>query len=1050
MNKIMIYILTFLVLSSFAFALASDDSRIKHWWKPNVASGNICDEIIGCDASITPIGTPDYQKSCFTPNCVQGTDYSIYVANNEGFKSSETIITNGYFFAPENTSYCYSFWANITGTSNDRRLFDTGAGDDKVTMYSVSGDVNTITHKTDTITTEVNTNVVTVKNTPHLLTWCWNGTNVKLYLNGTKRYTDAMTRLTETDAMGFAFYWLGFTSADGYQGRMEDIALFIKSTDTDVHGDVFDDAEHTDLYTNWIETPPGVPEVPVFVNPTPADNEVNNTNQTFNVTHTGSDVQFFLWLNESLHVNNVTGTSFSGGLYFNWTTNLTDGSYYIEVGVQNITSGLFSNNISRTFGLGSVPPTITLNTNNLFASTNDTVVYSDYGWINITLIDDTNLDSFLINITDKNGIVMFNFTNASLTGYTTYNFQHNLSTLLFVNGTYFVNIFGSDTHTVTSIDDYIVTTENRKLSYRTAEGNDIEISVNENAITKTTKYKDRYDFEFDFVDKQTKQREFIIKSNNRIKYLPNSIYKAHFTIMNFNTKMGNWVDFEGIAEEPTVIKVSDYEYKIIFNNVPSKIKFESIGGLNTVHKSYQFDFFTAERTTLIGRDVLTDLYVTKLNYTITDLTRGNVSSYYIGDNTTLNLSGLRQGIYNVSIVHLDSEYATLNTAFEITTNSIETFIFDLSVVATINLFDEATGGYFNVSSADDIEMHVFCPNQTVTTDLTANISEVPITCEYTKLRFIVEYGVDTYFRTLIIPFTEATNISVYLINLDTTTSILNSMLLDDLFQTYDNPSIYIYRLITGGQRLITSDFVDIENKIAAYLIENAEYNIVVKSDNQPDFVFGSYVAAEAGDIALRLYDFDVTPQPSGWSSDVVYSTQIMNITGDDAMGNRTLVTFYNDSGSGTTNLVWTVYEDDIGGNVLATSTSADTSDATFIYYISPVYNTTPLAVELIVTHDSGEHTSRWILQEITEIILGIERYINVQFLNWFITILLALIAIMSTIRTSDMITFVILGLAAVFIMFGWYKVSWAILVLCIIVSLIFFLKKQSDRPVGLT
>ena len=197
-----------------------------------------------------------------------------------------------------------------------------------------------------------------------------------------------------------------------------------------------------------------------------------------------------------------------------------------------------------------------------------------------------------------------------------------------------------------------------------------------------------------------------------------------------------------------------------------------------------------------------------------------------------------------------------------------------------------------------------------------------------------------------------------------------------------------------------------------------------------------------------MYDFDVTPEPSGWSYDVVYSTQIMNLTGSDPIGNRTVVTFYNDSGNETTNLVWTVYEDEIGGVVLATSTLANTPDATFTYDIPVAYNKTQLAVKLDITHTSGVHTVSWILQEVTEILLGIEEYINPQFLNWFITILLALIAIMSTIKTSDIITFVILGLAAIFILFGWYKVSWAILILCIIISLIFFLKKQSDRPAG--
>ena len=792
----------------------------------------------------------------------------------------------------------------------------------------------------------------------------------------------------------------------------------------------------------------GAPAVPVFVFPTPADNAVNNSNQTINFTHGGTDVQFYLWVNESLFFDNITGVATGdGSLYVNFTTNFSDGNYLYKIAVQNITNGLFSSNVSRTFTLGSIPPTLTLNSNNLFLGDNSTIVYADFGWLNITLTDDSDLDSFLINITRKGtNEVMFNFTNDTLTGFKVYTFEYNLSTLPFINGTYIVDVWGSDTHTAFQINNYGYTTKNREINYDTAEGNHIQISTNEDAATKTTKSKDRYDFEFTFADKEIKTREFTLKANVKIKYINGSRYKAHFVIRQKGAREGNWVDFEGLSGIPTVIKVNDWEYKIIFDNVPDKVTFNSIGGLNFVNKVYEFDFFTADRVTLISRDVLTDEYTSQLNYTVTDTTRGNVTSFLTGDNLTLNLTGLRQGIYNVSIIH--SDYATLNSNFEITTNPTETFIFDLSVVATINLFDEATGVYFNVSSADDIEFHVFCSNETIITDLIANISSVPITCEYTKLRFVVTYGTDTYYRTLIIPFSEATNISAYLINLDTTTSVFNSLIVDDLFQAYDNPSIYVFRTITSGTKLITSDFVDVENKIGFFAIENAEYNIVVNSDNQPAFVFGSYIAAEAGDKALRLYDFDVTPTPSGWSIDVVYSTQIMNLTGNDIAGNKTIVTFYNDSGNGTTNLVWTIYEDEIGGNILVTSTLADTLDATFIYDIPAIHNTTQLAVELIITHTSGEHKSTIILQEVTEIILGIENYINSQFLNWFITLLLALIAIISTIRTSDVITFVILGLAAVFIMFGWYKVSWSILILCVIISLIYFLKKQSDRPVG--
>jgi len=71
-------------------------------------------------------------------------------------------------------------------------------------------------------------------------------------------------------------------------------------------------------------------------------------------------------------------------------------------------------------------------------------------------------------------------------------------------------------------------------------------------------------------------------------------------------------------------------------------------------------------------------------------------------------------------------------------------------------------------------------------------------------------------------------------------------------------------------------------------------------------------------------------------------------------------------------------------------------------------------------------------------------HVKPEFINWLITILLAVIAIMATILTANHISMGLIGLAALFTVFGWYGVSWGILSLAAMIALLMILK-QGDK-----
>ena len=338
-----------------------------------------------------------------------------------------------------------------------------------------------------------------------------------------------------------------------------------------------------------------IPQTPTYQPPTPADNAFNNTNQTINCTTTAPTTNLRFYLNVSLEgggtdmpfLFNVTATAEG---YRTFETNFSDGKYTYDCFLQNISNGVFSDEVSRTLTIDTVNPTITLNPTNAFNTSNLSShnQYLNFMFLNISFNDEAGLFGVLINIT-KDGVSQFNHTNTSLNNALSHNFTRNLSTVTWSDGVYDINITVVDGSTVIAIDDYEISQFFSRITFDTLEGNEVDIIGSGALSTEYTKKRDRYEFAFNYLTKET-TRKFTIKCDNELFYMNNPRKTGHFVCWNERTKTGNWVDFEGVGGEYIIKKIKDKEYDITFTNLPlsNKVYVKSIGGLNVVTENYQW------------------------------------------------------------------------------------------------------------------------------------------------------------------------------------------------------------------------------------------------------------------------------------------------------------------------------------------------------------------------------------------------------------------------------------------------------------------------------
>ena len=361
---------------------------------------------------------------------------------------------------------------------------------------------------------------------------------------------------------------------------------------------------------------------------------------------------------------------------------------------------------------------------------------------------------------------------------------------------------------------------------------------------------------------------------------------------------------------------------------------------------------------------------------------------------------------------------------------------DVSYQATFNLFDEKTLGVFNLSAASLVTFQLYCPNSTYYTTVNSTNFSVPINCDYTSFKFQLDYnGTATgYYRSFILTPDETNNVPIYLIDATTTPYIYNSLVADDLLKIYINPRIYVYKNINNLTVQITANFVDITQKVSAYLIENNQYTVVIKSDNLPDYTVGLYAADTSGTVSIKLYQMSLYYNGNGDRNPLYYLARIDNSTGD-----YLVLGSFTDTLNQTQLVQFNTYAD----NVLLSSQSVpNTGSAVFTTNVSNQYNTSSIYGEFVITNvQLGTVQQKSLLHEISTIDLGIWSYVSHDTVNWILIILLGLLAVIGTIQTANYVSIALIFLGALFVIFGWLTISASVLAIAGFVALISLLKE---------
>lgn len=293
-------------------------------------------------------------------------------------------------------------------------------------------------------------------------------------------------------------------------------------------------------------------------------------------------------------------------IYFNGTFSYTDNPFICSI-YDNSTLIYENNSVNLSINTGffydvsSSSKTSILKINcsnsNTTATTQDYYYYIDNLIPNIgtTFIDyanytqfstssiywncsDNNLFADELIIRDSLSTIIKNVTNINLTGMTF--IQNTTIQLENVVGNFTINISCWDSHTLQTISDYKINNISFADNYSDNKGfifdNSIIIFSQISKSFSIVKERDKYSFSFTF-PKDIKEKNFTIKSNGELFYIPFSKYKAHF--VDFKNK--KWIDFDTIdMNNYKIIEISKYEYQIIFISNSELIEFNSIGDLN--------------------------------------------------------------------------------------------------------------------------------------------------------------------------------------------------------------------------------------------------------------------------------------------------------------------------------------------------------------------------------------------------------------------------------------------------------------------------------------
>lgn len=381
----------------------------------------------------------------------------------------------------------------------------------------------------------------------------------------------------------------------------------------------------------------------------------------------------------------------------------------------------------------------------------------------------------------------------------------------------------------------------------------------------------------------------------------------------------------------------------------------------------------------------------------------------------------------------------------------------------VNLKDERTLGLFNMTDKT-LTFNAHCVNNIdYSTPINSTSQSIPVDCDYESFDIKIEYEVGGtnyaykryYLRDLEDTYNQFT-LDAYLVDPFDTDYVENEFVIDDLTEVYKDAKLYFEKNINGNSTQITASEIDLSNSMRAILMNGETYYIYLESDDTGRNFLGSYLAPGAGisreATTLHLYDIDLTPNINKIAGNVDYQVY----------SDETDVFYIVKTPEGVTdnliNMTIEIFEGTVNSGTVIFSDTKGASEYSFdnlygLFSDGPLdfsaYENSTISARLhFYFVDDGSVRQKvydvnlWANNKLN---LELLEYVEPEFMDWFILILLSVIAVFATVSTADVMAMVIIGLAAVFVMFGWFAVSSGTLGLAAIVALVNWLKKGSEE-----
>ena len=451
----------------------------------------------------------------------------------------------------------------------------------------------------------------------------WNDTGKYMWINGRLNASSANTIILN-QATVFSWSRLAEAGTRGLDGIMDEMVAFDQTINTEDAKKLYDCGI---AGTNIIEclTPSVAPIINVNLIKPQNNTQYNivslnedyglDFNFTTNVTSNCSLYQNGV-LNQTLN-ELAAGSTHTFKINYSTTTE-RDYNYSIRCFEFNntLTNG---STVNHSVYVDLVNPTIT-------SSFDNTVLIKGSGNLTGTFtLADTYIYSYNVSL---QGVNIDSATNMGISIFN-YNLSYGVTDL---NGT--VKIRLADGHTAAEISEYDRSVKDKELTFDF--GNyDIKIypaDKDKYDWVKTTKLKDRYNFEFNIRDGYFPSfyETFVIESEEEVVIAKNSKYPGHIIIGN------QWVDFAtDYDNEVTLKRISKNKVEASILNPSRNIKFNSIGDLNEINMTYYW--YTANVTAISTTQVIeSDAKYYSLSFLFAEGTINNISATFDYDGTTYN------------------------------------------------------------------------------------------------------------------------------------------------------------------------------------------------------------------------------------------------------------------------------------------------------------------------------------------------------------------------------------------------------------------------------